>query len=167
MRTLDSRIRKEHIARYGATDEIEDYLRTLEGLLSYVVPVGYVAQNHHMLARCIWPEYSSLAVHPWNRLRVSYKIHAALTELQSRFEERLQLAMLYMNGKTAEAFLETRRSGGKTQGRKNVESGHLARIRSNAGKAGGRTNAQSGHMARLGRTGVGGRIGGKIGGRKN
>lgn len=165
MKTLDPRIRHEHIARYGATDEIDDYLRTLENLRP--LRDDESGQDHHMLARSIWPEYASLKANPWNKLRVSYKIHTALTELQSRFEERLRFALLLTKGKTAEAFLITRRRGGKTQGRKNVESGHLANIRSKAGKMGGRTNAQSGHMERLGKSGVGGRLGGKIGGRKN
>jgi hypothetical protein len=104
MKTLDPRIRHEHIARYGATDEIDDYLRTLENLRP--VPDYESGQDHHMLARSIWPEYKNLKVHPWNRLRVSYALHPALTEIQSWFEERLRVAAHMMKGQTAEARLE-------------------------------------------------------------
>ena len=205
MKILDPRIRKEHVARYGTADEIEDYLRTLEGLLSYshTMPVGYRAENHHMLARSVWPEYSNLTDNPWNRLRISRALHIALTELQSRFEERLRHAALLMKGQSAEAFLKNAQATGrmhkargtgifapgmkgkgakrrhelhpnlsseimkrtmkthptllsdngkrrhelhphlasemgKNQGKKNVDSGHLASISSTGGKVGGR-----------------------------
>jgi hypothetical protein len=74
--------------------------------------------------------------------------------------------MLYMKGKTAEAFLETRRQGGriggriggKISGRRSVESGLLARIttpesRSKggkiAGKIAGRKAVESGRWASI------------------
>ena len=110
---LDPRIRDEHIARYGATEDVENYLRTLESLLSYVVPSGYPAENHHMLAQSVWGRFSNFRTHPWNRLRVSRKLHIALTELQGRFEARLRYAALLMKGKLTEAFLESIRWAGE------------------------------------------------------
>ena len=108
---IDSRIGENHIARYGATDEVQDYLRTLENLR--VVPDDQPGEDHHMLARSVWPEYGDLKVNPWNRLRVSYRIHIALTDLQSRFEKRLRVALLMMRGQTVEARRESCSIGGK------------------------------------------------------
>ena len=167
MKTLDPRIRDEHIARYGATDDVGAYLRTLGGLLSYVVPdASYRAQNHHMLAKSVWPQYANLRIHPWNRLRVSYALHTALTDIQSWFEERLRGAACLMKGQSTEDFYETARKNGKIQGRKNVTSGHLAKI----AHLGGKKHVESGHLARL-RTPEhqrnAGKLGGKIQGKRN
>lgn len=120
---LDPRIRELHLARYGATDEIDDYLRTLENLRG--VPDDKRGENHHMLAKFVWGEYANLKENPWNRLRVSRAIHVALTELQSRFEERLRIALLLMKGQSQDAHITACR----LNGRRNVESGHLARLR--------------------------------------
>jgi hypothetical protein len=134
---IDSRIRNEHIARYGATDEIEDYLRTLENLVP--VPDDKPGQNHHMLAQSVWVRYADFKTHPWNRLRVSRRIHIALTELQSRFEERLRSAVLLMKGQTVEAFLEgIRRGAEKRRGRPLGRRGNravsiLKRVKVNGG----------------------------------
>jgi hypothetical protein len=53
------------------------------------------------------------------------------------------------------------KAGGEIAGKKNVESGHLARICSAGGKIAGKKHAESGHMSRMGK------IGGKITGKKH
>jgi hypothetical protein len=123
-RILDSRIRTEHISKYGESDEILGYLHVLEVLP--VISEDSPGENHHMLARSAWPEYSNLKNNPWNRLRVSYGVHTALTELQSRFDKRLRIAALLMKGLSSEAHLEIARRGGRVQGKKNAASGLLA-----------------------------------------
>ena len=167
MITLDSRIRKEHIARYGATEDVDSYLRTLEGLRP--LSDDEAGENHHMLAKSIWPEYGDLKANPWNRLRVSYALHTALTEIQSWFEELLRFAALMMKGQTADARLETcsraGKIGGKIGGKVSVESGHWARLLKLGlgGKIGGK-RAHERHpnlMSEIGE--VGGKVGGKIG----
>lgn len=111
MGEIDFRIRDEHVKRYGCTEDVESYLRTLEGLRP--LRDDEAGDNHHMLAQSVWPEYSILKTNPWNRLRVSWAIHNALTEIQSWFEERLRSAALLRKGQTAEAFLAACSSGGK------------------------------------------------------
>ena len=54
---------------------------------------------------------------------------------------------------------------GRVQGRRNASNGHLVAIASIGGRIGGRANVTSGQIAALGRSGVGGRIGGLVGGR--
>ena len=161
MSRLDSRIREPHVARYGATDEVEDYLNTLE--YCPPVPDDQPGEDHHILARSIWSEFSNLKLHPWNRLRVTYRTHITLTEMQAAFEDRLRFALRLMKGQSTGAYLESCRKGGKIggqkvgkiQGQKNVESGHLARI----SRLGGRKTAESGHLASI--CSMGGKKGGK------
>lgn len=149
---IDSRIRQLHVARYGTSDEVEGYLRTVENL----VPVsdGKPGENHHMLMKSVWPEFADLKTNPWNRLRVTRAIHTALTELQSRFEERLRYVSLMMKGQSAEAQLAACSRGGRTQGRiqgrKNAESGHIARIATpeSCSKGGKTTYARHPELAR-------------------
>ena len=176
IRILDPRIRSEHIARYGEI-ETERYLSVIHNIPAS--PDDKLGENHHLLARSIWPEYANLKAHPWNRLRVSRAVHTALTELQGEFEQRFRFAALMMKGLTTDAQLEARRKGGtiggkiggkRTQelhpeiyreiGKKNVESGHLARLRTPehqraagkiGGKIGGAKHVASGHISRLGK----------------
>jgi hypothetical protein len=196
---LDARIRQLHIAQYGSTDEVKGYLRTLESL----VPVrdDKRGENHHVLARSVWPEFADLRVHPWNRLRCSHAIHTALTTIQAWFERKLRSAALRMKGQTLEAHLEACSRGGKIGGRtagklrgmiatatpgymsmmgKRTHELHPNQASENGkrcaelhpnlakerGKKGGMVNVESGHISRLGKSGVGGKIGGKIAGRK-
>src|SRR5271170_1229379 len=157
-RILDARIRSEHIARYGATEDVEAYLHVL-GNLPTVLDSGR-GEDHHMLAKSVFPEYADLKAIPWNRLRIHRGVHTALTILQSRFEERLKSAAFLMKGQSNEAFIEMCRR----QGKKNVESGLLDRIRSKAGKRthelypemasqwgkiSGRKNVESGHILNI------------------
>jgi hypothetical protein len=161
--TIDSRIRQPHVARYGATDEVEGYLLTLENLIP--VADDRRGENHHMLMKSVWPEFADLKTNPWNRLRVTRAIHTALTELQSRFEARLRFAMLLMKGQSVEAQLEARRRGGKIGGKRafKLHPNQASEMGKLGGKIGGKKTAESGHLARI--ASRGGTIGGKIGGR--
>jgi hypothetical protein len=176
---IDSRIRELHVARYGATDDVEAYLHVLETLPDMSDDNG---ENHHMLAKSIWPEHAKAS---WNILRIHRGVHTGLTELQAMFEPRLRHITLMMKGQTVDAYLESCRRGGKTagkmaveqkkgihspemrgvggkiQGKIAVESGQLASIRGMGGRISGKMNVESGHLARI-------RInGGKTQGRKN
>lgn len=161
MRTLDPRIRELHIARYGAEDT-ERYLAVIENVP--VLPDDKRGENHHLLAASTWPECKNLKANPWNRLRVSHAVHAALTQLQGEFEARLNGAALLMKGQSVEAHLAACRrggtKGGQIAGRKNIESGHWVRIRglgaSKGGKIGGKTAVESGQLASV--AGMGGRV---------
>jgi hypothetical protein len=178
---IDPRIRLEHVSRYGATDAVEAYLRVLENIPP--VAENTPGDDHHMLARSTWPKYANLKVNPWNRLRVHRGVHTALTELQSRFEDRLRVAVFMMKGQSLEASLDSKRRGGRlggkigsktgkrASGRRAVESGQLASIRSReasvkGGTITGRRNVESGHMIRLLKSGANSR-GGKTQGKKN
>lgn len=162
MGTLDPRIRKLHIARYGLIEDVDSYLRTLEGLRP--LRDDEAGENHHMLAQSVWPEYKDLKANPWNRLRVSYAIHTALTEIQSWFEERLRFAALMMKGLSVEAAFNARsiagkkggkvsgRKNGTAQGKKNLESGQWDRVRckdGRGGKIGGKIAVESGRIANM------------------
>src|SRR5580698_804972 len=140
---IDARIRSEHIARYGATEAVETYLSVLERVPT--VPNTAQGENHHMLARSIWPEYGDLRTHPWNRLRVCRGVHTALTELQSRFEDRLMFAVFLMKGQSVDAQFDACQRGGL----KNIESGHLDRIRTlEVCSMGGKANTLE-HLRRI------------------
>src|ERR1700733_6989917 len=110
-RKLDPRIREELVAKYGATEDVLAYLRVLEVLPD--VPDDEDGENHHMLHRSAFPQYVSLRTNPWNRIRIHRGVHTGLTELQARFDLRLRRAAMQMKGKSAEAWLEVCRLGGK------------------------------------------------------
>jgi hypothetical protein len=118
MRTLDPRISELHIARYGATDT-ERYLSVINNIPA--LPDDKRGENHHLLAASTWPEYKNLKANPWNRLRVSHAVHAALTELQSEFEARLRHAALLMKGQSVEAAFFAQSKAGKKGGKRNAE----------------------------------------------
>jgi hypothetical protein len=168
---IDPRVRSEHIAKYGATDDVEAYLRVIENIPS--VSDDNPGEDHHMLARSIWPEYANLKANPWNRLRVHRGVHTALTELQGRFEGVLRFAAAMMKGRPSlEMQLEHlarirtpehQRAAAAVAGKKSSESGRIQEL----GRIQGRKNVESGHLSRICREGgrIGGKIAGKISGR--
>jgi hypothetical protein len=164
-RTLDSRISSEHIARYGPIDT-ERYLAVIKNIPE--LSDEKRGENHHLLAKSIWPQYANLKANPWNRLRVSHAVHIALTDLQGEFENRLRRAALLMKGQSTEAFLEMCRINGTLQGRKNVESGHLARIQKLGASLGGKITGNITKERRIGIFALGmAAVGGRIQGKKN
>ncbi len=66
------------------------------------------------------------------------------------------------SGQTAELGRTYGKMNGQVQGKKNVENGHLAKVRtSEVCIKGGQRNAESGQIQALGRSGIGGRIRGR------
>ena len=145
---IDPRVRSEHVSRYGATDDVEAYLRVLDN--TPPLSNDLRAENHHLLAQSIWPEYSDLRENEWNRLRVSHEVHSTLTELQGKFEPRLQRAALLMNGQSNDAHQSSCIRGGKAGGMKNVKSGHISRIGKINGAIQGKRNVESGRIYTIG-----------------
>jgi hypothetical protein len=137
---LDSRIRELHVVRYGV-EPTERYLAVIANIPS--LSDNRRGENHHLLARSIWPEYADLKANPWNRLRVSRAVHIALTQLQGEFEGRLRFASAMMLGQSVEALRVAGRKGGKVAGALNVISGHMKKLRESGacrrgGKLGGK-----------------------------
>jgi hypothetical protein len=147
-RVIDPRVRSEHVSRYGATDDVEAYLRVLDN--TPTLSNDLRAENHHLLAQSIWPEWADLKENEWNRLRVSHEVHAVLTELQGRFEPRLQHAALLMRGQSTDAHQSSCIRGGKVSGMKHVKSGHISRIGKINGAIQGKRNVESGRIYTIG-----------------
>lgn len=169
---LDPRVRSEHVAKYGDADT-ERYLSVIANVPT--LPDGKRGENHHLLARSIWPQYANLNENPWNRLRVSRAVHIALTQLQGEFDERFRIAALRMSGLTVEAHFEMCSRAGRKGGTIAVTRGvgihaltHEQRSANGrrAGHIGGRKNAKSGHLKNLA-TFESCSKGGRIGGRRN
>ena len=104
---------------------------------------------HHII-----PRHMGGTDDPSNLIELTIEEHAeAHLKLYEQYGKRQDLWAYYLlSGKTEEAFILNCTQGGKIQGKKNAENGHMQRIQklanwSEAGKKGGRATMLSGKGA--------------------
>lgn len=54
---------------------LDNLIKYIEFCLDNVEESGIYTENHHILPKCIYPEFSDLKEHPWNSAKLSYENH--------------------------------------------------------------------------------------------